>query len=263
MMKKKAAKRVMSTLLCLALGIGTCVIESSQAGAEETATVTGTAVSGEAVSGAVTDAGVDTSNIKLNKTSCILMAKKKINLKVSGTTSLVQWTSSQPKVASAATSGAVKALKKGKAVIRAEVDGVTLECQVTVVDKMSKKDFGKFNGENFIAYCQRKQYDNGYAWAGQWKGDSKKKSTYRGIKIGASQAKVAKAYGDFSLTKCKAKDPFTKMKGLKRNKVKTYADMKYGKYRIRFYFNKKKKVVAIILACNIGKISKSSLSSYI
>ena len=52
------------------------------------------------------------------------------------------------------------------------------------------------------------------------------------------------------------------MKGLKKNKVKKYADVTYGKYRIRFYVNSKNKVVAIIYACNIGKIKKKALKSY-
>ena len=52
------------------------------------------------------------------------------------------------------------------------------------------------------------------------------------------------------------------MKGLKKNKVKTYGDAVYGKYRIRFYLNSKKKVVAIIFACNISKIKKKHLKKY-
>ena len=125
-----------------------------------------------------------------------------------------------------------------------------------------KKDFSKFNSENFVNFCQRYGYNHGYAWNGQWKGGSKKKATARGIKIGASKTKVQKAYGELTWKKCTSKDPFSKMKGLKKNKVKTYGDAVYGKYRIRFYLNSKKKVVAIIFACNISKIKKKHLKKY-
>ena len=53
------------------------------------------------------------------------------------------------------------------------------------------------------------------------------------------------------------------MKGLKKNKVKYYNDEVWGRYRIRFYYNSKKKVVAIILACNIGYIKKKDLKKYL
>ena len=155
-----------------------------------------------------------------------------------------------------------KALKKGKTVITAAVDGITKTCEITVIAKMAKKDFSKFNSENFVNFCQRYGYNHGYAWNGQWKGGSKKKATARGIKIGASKTKVQKAYGELTWKKCTSKDPFSKMKGLKKNKVKTYGDAVYGKYRIRFYLNSKKKVVAIIFACNISKIKKKHLKKY-
>ena len=158
--------------------------------------------------------------------------------------------------------GKIKALKKGKTVITAAVDGITKTCEITVVAKMAKKDFSKFNSENFVNFCQRYGYSHGYAWNGQWKGGSRKKATARGIKIGASKTKVQKAYGELTWKKCTSKDPFSKMKGLKKNKVKTYGDAVYGKYRIRFYLNSKKKVVAIIFACNISKIKKKHLKKY-
>lgn len=211
----------------------------------------------------VTGPAIDVSQIAINKTKTIVQVGKKSKLEISGTPSVVTWTSANPKIAKVNTNGKVTGVKTGKTVVTASVDGITLTCNVTVVAKMSKKDFGKFAGENFVAYCQRKGYNNGYAWKGQWKGTSKKKSTYRGIKIDASSAKVEKAYGDVTLNKCKAKDPFTKMKGLKKNKVKYYNDEVWSKYRIRFYYNSKKKVVAIILACNIENIKKKDLKKYI
>lgn len=207
----------------------------------------------------------DVSKIKINTKKVVLMAKKKYTLSVTGTKAPITWKSSNPSVATVSKKGVVKGVKEGKADILAKVSGVTMKCAMTIVPKMSKKDFGKFTSENFVGYCQRKAYDQdgGYAWVGQWEGGSKKKTTYRGIKVGMKKSKVLNAYGQLNVKKCTGKDPFTKMKGLKNNKVKTYVDMKYGKYRIRFYFNKKNKIMAIIFSCNFSKIKESALSKYI
>lgn len=217
---------------------------------------------------------IDVSKVKLNKTKTVIMQKKKTTLSLAGLPQetpvpgrispqipSVTWQSQNPAIATV-TNGVVKGVKKGTTVVEARVGGAVFRCTITVVSKMVKKDFGKFNGENFVAFCQRKGYNYGYAWVGQWKGRSKKKSTYRGIKIGASTSKVKKKYGEFTLKKCTKKDPFTKTKGLKKSKVKKYTDMKYGKYRIRFYFDKKNKVAAIIYSCNLGKIKKRALKKY-
>ncbi len=259
-MFKGISKCALSISLCSALLLGAVGGTDYPAAAEgTTSAVTGGAVSGPAVD------REDLDSIVLDRSSAIIMEKKKTTLKIKGTTSVVTWTSKNPSVASVNAKGVVRALKKGSTTIIASVDGVTRGCAVTVVAKMQKKDFGKFNSENFISYCKRKGYDNGYAWTGQWKwsGGGKKQSTYRGIKIDSKLSKVEKAYGELTVKDCKAKDPFTKMKGLKKNKVKTYADVKYDQYRIRFYFNAKKKVMAIILACNIGRIKKSALKDYL
>lgn len=260
-MNRSGKNKVLSLLLCAALAVGVCpsgavkqVQAEGQPGAQDP-TASGTAVTPVVP--------VDPASIKLNRTSGIFMAGKKVNLVISGTTSPVTWTSLDPKIATVSETGVVKGVKKGKTVIQASVDGVIRQCNVTIVSKMVKKDFSKFNGENFISYCNRHGYNNGYAWLGQWKGGSRKKSTYRKIKIGASRTKVQNAYGELTWVKCTSKDPFSRMKGLKKNKVKTYGDVKYGKYRIRFYMNKKKKVVAIILACNIGRIKKKHLRKYL
>lgn len=264
-MNKKAGLVIAGAVLFAALIFG---IQSAGSAKADTAP-SGTATAGpEETSPAeptepATGPAIDVTKIAINKSKSIIKAGKKLTLTITGTPSQVVWTSADPKVAKVSDKGVVKGVKKGKTVISASVDGITLSCNVTVVAKMTKKDFGKFSGENFVAYCQRMGYNGGYAWKGQWKGNSKKRSTYRKIKIGATKAKVAKAYGDFTLLKCKSKDPFTKMKGLKKNKVKYYNDEVWGRYRIRFYYNSKKKVVAIILACNIGYIKKKDLKKYL
>lgn len=257
-MLKRAGITIAGTLLGAALIFAIRPADKTVSAAEDNSNVsvspTETPASGPAV---------DVSKIALNKQKTIIKAGKKVSLVVSGTESEVTWISADTSVAKVSKKGKVTAVKKGKTVVTASVDGITKTCKVTVVPKMTKKDFSKFTGENFVSYCRRMGYDGGYAWKGQWKGDSKKRTTYRGIRIGAKKSAVEKVYGDVALTECKAKDPFTKMKGLKKNKVKYYNDEVWGKYRIRFYYNKNKKVVAIILACNIGNIRQKDLKSYI
>ena len=271
-MYRSGNKKVLSLVLCAALAFGICPsvsVRQVKAEGQSLPQMTSETTSGSAVTPTPdpaltpTPTPVDPASIKINKTKGIIMAGKKVTLSISGTSSPVTWMSQNPGVATVSETGVVKGVKKGKTVIEANVDGIVRQYNVTVVAKMSKKDFGKFNAENFVSYCQRKGYNNGYAWAGQWKGGGKKKSTYRKIKIDATKTKVQNVYGEISWKKCTSKDPFTKMKGLKKNKVKTYGDVTYGKYRIRFYLSKKNKVVAIILACNIGKIKKSALRGYI
>ena len=267
-MFKGISKCALSISLCSALLLGALGGAGYPAAAEgTTSAVTGGAVSGPSIGDS--DTVINPDQVVLDRSSIIVMAGKKITLTLSGAELFeVGWSSQNENIATVTPNaknvmkGVVKGEGKGSTVITAAGGGVVRECKVTVVAKMQKKDFGKFDNENFISYCKRKGYDNGYAWTGQWKGGSRKKSTYRGIKVENKLSKVEKAYGELDVKNCKASDPFTKMKGLKKNKVKTYADVKYGKYRIRFYFNAKKKVVAIILACNIGKIKKSALKEY-
>lgn len=262
-MNKKIGMVVMGAALSAALAFGFQTGDTAPVKADTASGTTPAVTETQAPADTVTGPAIDVSKISLNKKSIIVKAGKSQTLQISGTESEVTWTSANAKIAKVGAKGKVTGVKKGRTTITASVDGVSFSCKVTVVAKMSKADFGKFSGENFVAYCKRKGYSGGYAWTGQWKGESKKRSTYRGIKIGATSSSVAKAYGDFTLTKCKSSDPFTKMKGLKKNKVKYYNDETWSKYRIRFYYNKNKKVVAIILACNIGKIKESALKSYI
>lgn len=271
---KRNRMKIWSAVLSMSLVLGTMVTGSVKSSAEETqtGTIAGTvpAASGSAVEPSAspspivdpTPTPVDVTKIAISKKKAIVMAGKTVQPKITGTTSVVTWKSADEKIATVDQTGKIKAKKKGSTTITASVDGISLSCAVTVVAKMTKKDFSKFNSENFVHYCQRYGYNNGYAWSGQWKGGSKKKSTARSIKIGATKTKVQNAYGELTWKKCTSKDPFSKMKGLKKNKVKTYGDVTYGKYRIRFYLNSKKKVVAIIFACNISKIKKKHLKKY-
>lgn len=259
-MKKNVAKFLAFMVVCV-LGMFALTMSPSAAeGPENNGVVTGPAVETPMPTATPT---INAADLKMNKSSEIIMAKKKTTLAVAGTEYTPVWISSNEKVATVNEKGVVKGVAKGTATITAQVFGASVSATIKVVPKMSKKDFSKFNKQNFIKFCKKKGYNYGYAWSGQWKGYSKKKKTYRGIKIGMSQAAVKKVYGDFTAKKCKKSDPFTKMKGLKRSKVKTYTDMVYGKYRIRFYFNKKKQVASIIFCCNVKRIKKSAVKKYI
>lgn len=275
---RKNSRKGWSMVLCLSLVLGALVsgpmrssAEGVQTGASDLNQGTSTAVSGSAVEPSATPVTdptpmptpVDVTKIAISKSKAILMVGKTVKPVITGTESPITWKSADETIATVDEMGKITAKKKGKTVITASMDGISQTCEVTVVAKMAKKDFSKFNSENFVHYCQRHGYNRGYAWNGQWKGGSKKKTTARGIKIGATKSKIHSAYGELTWKKCSSKDPFTKMKGLKKNKVKTYGDVTYGKYRIRFYLNSKKKVVAIIFACNINKIKKKHLKKYI
>lgn len=274
-MKKKTCK-IISAVLTMSLLFSTMVIDGKKTFAQDekanpnsSASVTsGSAVEPTATPTLTpevtsTPVPVDVTQIKISKIKAIIMVGKTVTPVITGTNSPITWTSANEEIATVDETGVVKGRKKGKTTITASMDGVTRVCNVTVVAKMSSKDFSKFNSENFIHYCQRYRYDSGFAWNGQWKGGSKKKKTYRGVTIGTKKSKIHSAYGELTWKKCTSKDPFTKMKGLKKNKVKTYADVTYGKYRIRFYLNSKNKVVAIIFACNMNKIKKKHLKKYL
>lgn len=267
-MNKKMTK-LLSAALSMSLLLGTMVTMEKKVTAEEADTTTGqpsTVVSGAGVEPTPTAEPtplVDVTQIQISKIKATIMVGKTVTPKITGTNSPVTWTSSDDTVAIVDEVGKITGKKKGKATITASMDGVTRICTVTVVSKMAKTDFSKFNSENFVNYCKKHRYDRGFAWNGQWKGGSKKKKTKRGITIGSSKDKIETAYGELKWKKCTSKEPFSCMKGLKKNKVKTYGDVTYGKYRIRFYLNSKKKVVAIIFACNISKIKKKHLKKYI
>ena len=185
---------------------------------------------------------VDTSKIKLSKKTMNLMAGKKITLKVTGTTSTVTWTSSDESIATVSDKGVVKGMKKGSTEVQASVDGIKLTCKVSVVAKMSKKDFDRFGitearyvrGKrkvtvrkiNFIYLCQKKGYagKGGFYYTFQFKnGTGKRRYTNRGIKTGSKLSTIKKKYGDqIVVKKCSKKDAFSNMKLVKKNKAKKY-----------------------------------------
>ena len=78
------------------------------------------------------------TKIKINKTKVTLTITKKktkptVQLKVKGTSKKVKWTTSNKNV-SVSKKGKVTAKKKGTAVVKAKVNGKTLQCRVAVKD---------------------------------------------------------------------------------------------------------------------------------
>jgi hypothetical protein len=73
------------------------------------------------------------SGVKLNKTNVALAVRKTVKLKVKGTSGKVKWTSSNKKVATVSSKGAVKGKKIGTATITAKVNGKKVKCKVKVV----------------------------------------------------------------------------------------------------------------------------------
>ena len=153
----KNYKRILSLVLSTAVVLATATVEPVLSKADTTSVASGSGVStdGPPSPSQSPSPAVDPEAIQLNRTSATLMAGKKITLTMTGTTNTVTYVSKNEDIASVTGAGVVKGLKKGTAVIEASVDGVVRTFTLTVVAKMRKKDFGKFNGENFVSFCVR------------------------------------------------------------------------------------------------------------
>ena len=73
-------------------------------------------------------------NPKINKTSKLLIVGKTYNLKVTGTSSKITWSSSDNSIAKVNSKGVVTAKQKGLATIKAKVNGLKLRCEINVVN---------------------------------------------------------------------------------------------------------------------------------
>ena len=81
--------------------------------------------------------------VKLNKTEIALNVKKSYNLKVSGTTEKVTWSTSKKSVATVNSKGKITAKKKGTATITAKVSGKKYTCKVTVKQPVTSVTLNK------------------------------------------------------------------------------------------------------------------------
>ena len=72
------------------------------------------------------------SRVKINKTKASLVKGKTLQLKISGTSKKIKWSSSKKSVATVSSKGKVTAKKKGTATITAKVGSKKYTCKVTV-----------------------------------------------------------------------------------------------------------------------------------
>lgn len=70
--------------------------------------------------------------VKLSKTSIVLVVKQTFKLKLKNTKSKAKWNSSDTSVATVNKDGKIKAKAEGKTVVTATVDGVKKKCKVKV-----------------------------------------------------------------------------------------------------------------------------------
>lgn len=80
-------------------------------------------------------ATVYAATIKINKEKLTIVIGDTYNLKISGTTKTIKWSSSNTSVASVSSAGKVTAKKKGTATITATVNSKKYNCKITVATK--------------------------------------------------------------------------------------------------------------------------------
>lgn len=156
----------------------------------------------------------------------------------------------------------------GTTTIRVSVADQEYTCSVNVVRKMAKIDFGKYNTTNFLDYC-KKHSSWKWVWTGEWGVPmGKYGTTYRKIKIGDTLEDVVRAYGELKLKACKKAtsgkkgDPFLYEKQFNNGstlKVNRYADLSYGKFKLRFYFTPADKVFGFTMTKGFKLITKDQL----
>ena len=78
--------------------------------------------------------------IKMNKTKLTLSEGSQYQLKLSGTTKTIKWTSSNSNIVKVSTKGKLTAMKEGKAIITAKVSSKSYKCNVTVKDVLSEEE---------------------------------------------------------------------------------------------------------------------------
>ena len=103
------------------------------------------------------------ATVKLNKTNVTLTKGYTSQLKVSGTSKKVTWTSSNTAVATVSSKGLVKARKSGTAKIKAAVKGgKTYTCKVTVKNNIftstSKPDTVRVTGDGINLFVTKMKY---------------------------------------------------------------------------------------------------------
>lgn len=97
---------------------------------------------------------------KLSKSSATIYVNKTLQLKVSGTTQKVTWSTSNKKVATVSSKGKVTAKAAGKANITAKINGVKFVCKVTVKKASTSTTAKQKANQTLKNYIQSKGYVN-------------------------------------------------------------------------------------------------------
>ncbi len=80
---------------------------------------------------------VQAASLEINKTKATLKVGDTLNLKLTGTSKKITWSTSDNSIAKVSSKGKVTAKASGTATITASVGGSKLSCKVTVVDAAS------------------------------------------------------------------------------------------------------------------------------
>lgn len=118
---------------------------------------------------------------KLSKTSLALYTGQSYQLKISGTTRKVTWSTSNKSIATTNKTGKVFAKKAGTAFITAKINGVSYKCKITVKNKMQTTVWLSATGSKYhrIPNCGKmnpskaRKVDLSYAKARNYKPCSK------------------------------------------------------------------------------------------
>lgn len=102
------------------------------------------------------------AKVKINKTSLLIVKKKKGTLKVKGCSTRVKWISKNKKIATVSSSGKVKGKKIGSTLIYTKIGNGYLGCAVSVVSKKMKKIINKAYSIKKGKYSQPKRMLKGY-----------------------------------------------------------------------------------------------------
>lgn len=105
---------------------------------------------------------VTSAQLKINKTSALVVKKKKTTLKLTGYSGALTWYSTNKKVATVNSKGVVKAKKVGNTVIYTKVNDAYVGCAVSVVTSKMKKVIKESKKIVKGKYSQAKRMKKGY-----------------------------------------------------------------------------------------------------
>ncbi|MBQ4256567.1 MAG: Ig-like domain-containing protein [Oscillospiraceae bacterium] len=141
--------------------------------------------------------------LSLNYTNISIVKGYSVTLKVAGTASTPVWTSSDESIATVSSSGKVRGISKGTAVISANVDGNILKCKVNVKNgRLTKSSSSVSVDVGQIAYVTIKargshnvkavSQDKSVAicgWVKKWSGDNVRLKV-KGVSEGSTRLKI-------------------------------------------------------------------------